>query len=63
MICIKTNRYSPYINNFTNKEVGIQFVVLARYAIDPQEGSTVTNITLNLLEVDLTRQTLFVEKQ
>lgn len=50
-------------NNFTNKEVGIQFVVLARYAIDPQEGSTVTNITLNLLEVDLTRQTLFVEKQ
>lgn len=50
-------------NNFTNKEVGIQFVVLSRYAIDPQEGSTVTNITLNLLEVDLTRQTLFVEKQ
>lgn len=50
-------------NNFTNKDVGIQFVVLARYTIDPTEGSTVTNITLNLLEVNLTSQTLFVEKQ
>ena len=50
-------------NNFTNKDVGIQFVILSKYTIDPTEGSTVTNITLNLLEVNLTSQTLFVEKQ
>lgn len=49
-------------NNFTNEEIGLQYVVLAKYSIEPSEGSTITNIIMNMLEVDLSNQTLFVEK-
>lgn len=47
-------------NSYLTDELGIQYCTLVKHSITPTQGSDITNVSLTLMEVDLTQQTLFV---